>query len=142
MCLAASMLLVGGGCATQPPIQPLLVPGASAPLAHDATPLAVEPSNLAGVTPGPKPTSTPTKKPTATPKPAKKPTATPKPTQKPPGNSFYRPPGWDGYSDVDCSDFDTHAHALSFFKGTGGSRTRDPYGLDADHDGSPCESLP
>lgn len=56
--------------------------------------------------------------------------------------SFYRPPGWDGHSDVNCSDFQTHAQAQSFFVGTGGSRTNDPYRLDADHDGLACESLP
>src|SRR6185295_12723654 len=37
--------------------------------------------------------------------------------------SFYKPRGWDGVSDVDCKDFDTHKHAQSFFKGTGGSRS-------------------
>jgi hypothetical protein len=67
----------------------------------------------------------------------------PIPTAKPvKSGTFYTPPGWDGYSDVNCKDFDTHAHALSFFKGTGGSKTNDPYHLDGDHDGNPCESLP
>jgi hypothetical protein len=56
--------------------------------------------------------------------------------------SFYKPPGWDGSSDVNCKDFDTHAHAQSFFNGTGGSPTNDPYGLDGDHDGKACETLP
>lgn len=56
--------------------------------------------------------------------------------------SFYKPPGWDGHSDVDCSDFDTHAHAQSFFIGTGGSTSNDQYGLDGDSDGQACESLP
>jgi hypothetical protein len=56
--------------------------------------------------------------------------------------AFYRPPGWDGVSDVDCSDFKTHAQAQSFFVGTGGSRTNDPYRPDSDHDGQACESLP
>ena len=51
-------------------------------------------------------------------------------------------PGWDGYSDVNCPDFDTHAQAQSFFKGTGGTRSNDPYGLDRDHDGIACETLP
>ena len=58
------------------------------------------------------------------------------------GGSYYRPPGWDGVSDVDCADFDTHAHAMSFFRGTGGSKSYDPYRLDSDHDGNACESLP
>jgi hypothetical protein len=56
--------------------------------------------------------------------------------------SFYRPPGWDGVSDVNCTDFDSRAHAQSFFLGTLGSVTNDPYGLDGDHDGDACENLP
>jgi hypothetical protein len=56
--------------------------------------------------------------------------------------TFYQPPGWDGVSDVNCKDFDTHAHAMSFFTGTGGSTTNDPYGMDGDHDGNACETLP
>jgi len=94
------------------------------------TPLAVEPQ------------SSPSIKPKVTPKPTPKPTpkATPRPTAK--AASFYKPPGWDGYSVVNCPDFDTHAHAQSFFIGTGGTRSYDPYGLDRDHDGSACESLP
>ncbi len=77
----------------------------------------------------------------ATPKPTKKPAAaTPEPTKKP--RSYYKPPGWDGVSDVDCKDFDTHAHAQSFFEGTGGSETNDPHRLDRDHNGIACESLP
>jgi hypothetical protein len=55
---------------------------------------------------------------------------------------FYTPPGWDGYSDLDCADFQTHAQAQSFFLGTGGSKTYDPYRLDGDHDGLACERLP
>lgn len=66
--------------------------------------------------------------------------ASPAPTKA--AGSFYRPPGWDGVSDVDCKDFDTHAHAVSFFKGTGGTKSKDPYGLDREHDGNPCETLP
>ena len=69
-----------------------------------------------------------------------RPTQRPKVTSKP--ASFYKPPGWDGSSDVDCPDFDTHAHAQSFFRGTGGSTTNDPYRLDRDHDGIACETLP
>ncbi|MGH3631590.1 MAG: thermonuclease family protein [Sciscionella sp.] len=69
--------------------------------------------------------------------------ATPKSSAKPQGSAaFYRPPDWDGISDVDCSDFKTNAQAQSFFVGTGGSRTNDPYRLDSDHDGQACESLP
>jgi len=55
---------------------------------------------------------------------------------------FYTPPGWDGVSDVNCSAFKTHAQAVSFFIGTGGSTTNDPYHLDNNHDGNPCQSLP
>jgi hypothetical protein len=79
--------------------------------------------------------------PSAAPAATKKPTtkATPKPPAK---ASYYKPPGWDGSSDVDCPDFDTHAHAQSFFIGTGGSKTNDPHGLDREHDGLACETLP
>ena len=75
-----------------------------------------------------------------TPQPTTKPAATSKGIAVPPGK-YYKPSGWDG-SDVNCSDFDTHAHAQSFFKGTGGSKSNDPYGLDGDHDGLVCETLP
>jgi hypothetical protein len=81
-------------------------------------------------------------RPGATPKATAEPKATPKPTAKPKSTSYYKPPGWDGYSDVNCSDFDTHAHAQSFFIGTGGSKTNDPYGLDGNHDGVACQNLP
>lgn len=54
---------------------------------------------------------------------------------------YYTPPGWNGTSDVDCSDFDTREHAQSFFLGTGGTTTNDPHRLDQDHDGEACESL-
>ncbi len=78
----------------------------------------------------PRPTAKPTAKPKTTPKPAAKAT------------SYYKPQGWDGYSDVNCSAFDTHAHAQSFFVGTDGTTTNDPYGLDSNHDGVACQSLP
>ncbi len=100
-------------------------------------PLAAVPTDLATEAPATAQaeTSTPaaeqTKKPTAT----KKPRATKKP-------NYYRPKGWDGSSDVDCSDFKTHKQAQSFFKGTGGSKADDPYGLDFEHDGIACETLP
>lgn len=58
------------------------------------------------------------------------------------GGSFYRPAGWDGVSDVDCSDFASRANAQSFFVGTRGSLSNDPYGLDGDHDAIACEGLP
>jgi hypothetical protein len=87
------------------------------------------------------PTHTPksSAKPKATPRPQAK--ATPRPTKRP-SSGYYKPPGWDGHSDVNCSDFDTQAHAQSFFIGTGGTKSHDPYGLDHDHDGVACESLP
>jgi hypothetical protein len=91
-------------------------------LAPTATPLATEPPEFATDSP--------------------KATKVPAPTKTPRTGSFYRPPGWDGHSDVDCADFDTQAHAESFFKGTGGSRSNDPYHLDSNHDGVACESLP
>jgi len=88
--------------------------------------------------PEPTPNATPIAALKATPRPTPKPTA--KPTAKP--ASYFKPAGWDGYSDVDCPDFDTHAHAQSFFKGTGGTMSNDPYRLDRDHDGVACETLP
>lgn len=112
--------------------------GLEQPLAVVATPLATEPAVEAPTTE----TAAPTTQPGASPKPTRKPAATPRPTKKPASKSYYKPRGWDGYSDVDCSDFDSYAHALSFFKGTGGSASNDPYRLDRDHDGEPCETLP
>ena len=70
------------------------------------------------------------------------PGVTPRPKTTTKLTAFYKPPGWDGSSDVDCPDFDTHAHAQSFFRGTHGSTTYDPYRLDRDHDGIACETLP
>lgn len=100
-------------------------------------PLAAEPTDLASealATPQAESAS-------ATPKPTTKPAATKKPGKS--GKAkFYKPKGWDGYSDVDCSDFKTHKQAQSFFKGTGGSKSNDPHGLDAEHDGIACELLP
>jgi hypothetical protein len=90
------------------------------------TPTALATEGIASIKPG------------ATPKPK----ASTKPTARPASTSYYKPPGWDGYSDVNCSDFDTHAHAQSFFIGTGGSKTSDPYGLDGNHDGVACQNLP
>jgi hypothetical protein len=72
-------------------------------------------------------------------------TATPlaveaQPTLK--SGAYYKPPGWDGVSDVNGKAFDTHAHAQSFSKGTRGTKGNDPYGLDGDHDADACETLP
>ena len=70
-------------------------------------------------------------------------TSTAEPTSAPTAPvAFYKPPGWDGVSDLDCGDFDTHAHAQSFFVGTGGTTSNDPHRLDQDHDGIVCETLP
>jgi hypothetical protein len=45
-------------------------------------------------------------------------------------------------AEVNCSDFSTHAAAQRWFEQHGGSPGNDVAGLDADHDGSACESLP
>ena len=45
-------------------------------------------------------------------------------------------------SEVNCSDFSTHAAAQRWFDQHGGSPSHDVAGLDADHDGLACESLP
>jgi hypothetical protein len=112
------LALVVTGCSAAERV-PLVAPPNATP-----TPLATESLASASITPK------------STPKSTAKPKATPKPA------AYYKPPGWDGYSDVNCLDFDTHAHAQSFFKGTGGTTSNDPYGLDRDHDGIACETLP
>lgn len=45
-------------------------------------------------------------------------------------------------ADVNCSDFATHAAAQQWFEVHGGSPSNDVAGLDHDHDGVACESLP
>jgi Excalibur calcium-binding domain len=45
-------------------------------------------------------------------------------------------------ADVNCSDFSTHAAAQQWFESHGGSPSNDVAGLDRDHDGLACESLP
>ena len=87
------------------------------------TPLATEPVVTSTITPTASPTAVLSAAPTTT-------------------AAFYKPAGWDGVSDLDCGDFDTHAHAQSFFVGTGGTTSNDPYRLDQNHDGNACESLP
>ena len=87
------------------------------------TPLATEPVAISTIIPTAAPTAVLTGAPTTT-------------------VAFYKPAGWDGVSDLDCGDFDTHAHAQSFFVGTGGTTSNDPYRLDQNHDGNACESLP
>ena len=102
------------------------------------------PTSATTSAPTPAPTPVPTPQPTSAPTPVPTAAPTPVPTPVPTATAagFYMPPGWDGVSDVNCSDFDTHTHAQSFFIGTGGSPSNDPYRLDANHDGIACESLP
>jgi hypothetical protein len=45
-------------------------------------------------------------------------------------------------ADVNCSDFPTHAAAQRWFQQHGGSESNNVAGLDGDHDGVSCESLP
>jgi hypothetical protein len=45
-------------------------------------------------------------------------------------------------ADVNCSDFPTHAAAQQWFQQHGGSPTNDVAGLDGNHNGLACESLP
>jgi hypothetical protein len=45
-------------------------------------------------------------------------------------------------SEVNCSDFSTHAAAQRWFEQHGGSASNDVAGLDGDDDGVACESLP
>lgn len=45
-------------------------------------------------------------------------------------------------SEINCSDFATHAAAQQWFEQHGGSASNDVAGLDGDHDGRACESLP
>ena len=45
-------------------------------------------------------------------------------------------------SEVNCSDFSTHAAAQHWFTGHGGSASNDVAGLDGNHNGIACESLP
>jgi Excalibur calcium-binding domain len=44
------------------------------------------------------------------------------------------------FRDRDCADFGTHRQAQHFYEKHNPSR--DPHGLDADHDGRACEALP
>src|SRR5450755_14679 len=65
--------------------------------------------------------------------------AAPPPHRKPQPTTS-SPPGPTG--DVNCSDFASHAAAQQWFKAHGGSPSNDVAGLDHDHDGIACESLP
>ena len=44
--------------------------------------------------------------------------------------------------DYNCSDFSTHSEAQACFTSCGGSSSYNWSGMDGDHDGEPCESLP
>lgn len=44
--------------------------------------------------------------------------------------------------DYNCSDFSTHSEAQACFSSCGGSSTYNWSGMDGDHDGQACESLP
>ncbi len=46
------------------------------------------------------------------------------------------------HQDMNCSDFATHAEAQQYFDSHGGSPSNNYDGLDNDHDGIVCESLP
>jgi hypothetical protein len=50
--------------------------------------------------------------------------------------------GSGGSLDKNCSDFTTQAQAQAWFNQHGGSASNDVAGLDRDHDGIACESLP
>jgi hypothetical protein len=77
--------------------------------------------------PPPAPTSTST------------PTSTPTPTTPAPASAS----GPDKpVADVNCSDFSTHAAAQHWFAQHGGSPANDVAGLDGNHNGVACESLP
>src|SRR4051794_28385075 len=45
-------------------------------------------------------------------------------------------------SDKNCSDFSTQQQAQQYFDSHGGSRSNNVDGLDRDHDGVACETLP
>jgi hypothetical protein len=76
--------------------------------------------------PAPPPAPEPTPEPTPAPEP------TPEPAPEPPP-AVELPPG-----DLDCADFATQAEAQA----TLDADPSDPYGLDGEGDGIPCESLP
>jgi hypothetical protein len=71
--------------------------------------------------------------------PAHSPVPIPAPPASPPSSSTgpNKP-----ISEINCSDFTTHAAAQQWFTAHGGSSSNDVAGLDGDHDGIACESLP
>jgi hypothetical protein len=73
--------------------------------------------------------------------------STPARTPAPTSTSPVSPPSSGGgpnkpISEINCSDFSTHADAQQWFTAHGGSSSNDVAGLDGDHDGIACESLP
>ena len=71
--------------------------------------------------------------------PAEKPTPTAtKPAPPPASSGGPNKP----ISEINCSDFSTHAAAQQWFTAHGGSSSNNVAGLDGDHDGIACESLP
>ncbi len=69
-----------------------------------------------------------------TPIPAPSPSPSPSPSSSP-------APGHDNV-DYDCKHFKTHAEAQRYFESQGGSPSNNVDGLDHNHDGIACESLP
>lgn len=57
------------------------------------------------------------------------------------GSPVAEPTIFPAVADRECSDFATQAEAQAFFETQGGPAL-DPHGLDANHDGQACESLP
>lgn len=109
--------LWGAGCAAA-----TVAPGATSTAQPQPTTPPAPPAATATQAPPPPPPAPPT----ATPPPSGGVCGTP-----------YSPTG----PDRDCSDFATQAQAQCFYEAAGGP-ARDPYRLDADHDGIACESLP
>ncbi len=89
------------------------------------------------------PTQAPTAVPTAAPTAAPTPVPTAPPTQapivtQPPAQSYACEAG----ATCNCSDFPTHAEAQRIFELHGGSPSNNWAGLDSNHNGIACESLP
>jgi hypothetical protein len=64
----------------------------------------------------------------------------PAPTPPPPSSSSGGPNK--PISEINCSDFPTHAAAQRWFDAHGGSASNNVAGLDGNHDGVACQSLP
>lgn len=116
-------------------------PSATNPPPTDLPPTSPPPTN-------PPPTSPPpTNPPPTNPPPTNPPPTNPPPTNPPPPTSpppTSPPPSavCDCSRDYNCSDFNTHNEAQSCFDSCGGSPNNNWSGLDRDHDGIACESLP